>query len=48
MGYPYALVPATTSAISSPMCLGSDFFACVPALLGKDTHLADSMQFALE
>ena len=48
MGYKYALVPATTNAISSPMGLGSDSLPVSVSLLGKDTHLADSMQFALE
>ena len=46
--YKYALVPATTDAVSSPMGLGSDSVPVTISLLGQDTHLADSMQFALE
>jgi len=48
LGYTYALVPATTDAISSPMGLGSDSEPVPISLLGQNTHLADSMQFALE
>ncbi|KAF2741818.1 class II aaRS and biotin synthetase [Sporormia fimetaria CBS 119925] len=47
-GYKYAFVPTTTNAISSPMGLGSDSEPVPIAFLGEDTHLADSMQFALE
>ena len=48
VGYKFALVPATTDAISSPMGLGSDSLPVSISFLGKDTRLADSMQFALE
>lgn len=48
LGYKYALVPATTDSISSPMGLGSDSLPVSISLLGKETHLADSMQFSLE
>ena len=48
LGFRYALVPATTDAISSPMGLGSDSEPVRIQLMGQDTHLADSMQFALE
>ncbi|KAI9651772.1 MAG: hypothetical protein M1829_002448 [Trizodia sp. TS-e1964] len=48
LGYKYALVPATIDAISSPMGLGSDSEPVQITLFGQNTHLADSMQFALE
>ena len=48
VGYKYAFVPATTDAISSPMGLGSDSLPVSISFLGKETRLADSMQFALE
>ncbi len=48
LGYKYGLLPATTDAISSPMGLGSDSQPVPISLLGQRTHLADSMQFALE
>ncbi len=48
VGYRYAFVPATTDAISSPMGLGSDSLPVSITFLGKETRLADSMQFALE
>lgn len=48
VGYRYAFVPATTDAISSPMGLGSDSLPVPISFLGKETRLADSMQFALE
>ena len=48
VGYKYAFVPATTDAISSPMGLGSDWLPVSISLSGKQTRLADSMQFALE
>ncbi|KAL9078332.1 MAG: hypothetical protein Q9157_002763 [Trypethelium eluteriae] len=48
LNYKYTFVPATTDAISSPMGLGSDSVPVPINFLGQDTHLADSMQFALE
>ena len=48
LGYRYALVPATTNAVSSPMGLGSDSQPVSVTLLEQNTHLADSLQFALE
>lgn len=48
VSYKYAFVPATTDAISSPMGLGSDSLPVSITFLGKETRLADSMQFALE
>ncbi|KAI9776605.1 MAG: hypothetical protein M1835_005470 [Candelina submexicana] len=48
LGYKYGLLPATTDAISSPMGLGSDSQPVPVTLFGQQTHLADSMQFALE
>jgi beta-aspartyl-peptidase (threonine type) len=48
LGYKYGLLPATMDAISSPMGLGSDSQPVLISLLGQSTHLADSMQFALE
>ncbi|KAF1957125.1 class II aaRS and biotin synthetase [Byssothecium circinans] len=48
VNYKYAIVPATTNAISSPMGLGSDSQPVPITLLGQKTYLVDSMQFALE
>lgn len=48
LGYRYAFLPVTTDAISSPMGLGSDSKPVPVQLGGQSTHLADSMQFALE
>ena len=48
MGYKYAMLPVTTASISSPMGLGSDSLPVHVKLHGRDTHLADSLQFALE
>lgn len=42
------MLPVTTGAVSSPMGLGSDSLPITVTLHGRDTHLADSMQFALE
>ena len=41
-------LPITTGSISSPMGLGSDSLPVQVNLMGADTYLADSMQFALE
>ncbi len=41
-------LPVTTGSISSPMGLGSDSIPVKIKLGGRDTYLADSMQFALE
>lgn len=41
-------LPITTGSISSPMGLGSDSIPVKIQLGGRDTYLADSMQFALE
>lgn len=48
LGYKYCFVPATTDAVSSPVGLGSDSEPVPIDFLGQKTHLADSMQFALE
>ena len=48
LGYKYGLLPVPTDAISSPMGLGSGSQPVPVPLLGQNTHLADSMQFALE
>ena len=48
LGYKYGFVPLTTDSVSSPMGLGSDSCPVSVSLFDKDTHLADSMQFALE
>ena len=48
LGYKNALAPVTTDSISSPMGLGSDSKPVRAFVLGQDTYLADSMQFALE
>lgn len=42
------LMPVTTGSISSPMGLGSDSLPVKVKIAGKDTYLADSMQFLLE
>lgn len=41
-------LPVTTSAVSSPMGLGSDSLPVEVDLFGSRTYLADSMQFLLE
>ena len=46
--YKYGFVPLTTDAVSSPQGLGSNSCPVLISLFGKDTYLADSMQFALE
>ena len=46
--YKNAMVPVTTDSISSPIGLGSDSLPVHIKLHGRDTHLADSMQFTLE
>ncbi|MDG4763001.1 asparagine synthetase A [Solwaraspora sp. WMMD406] len=43
-----ALMPITVSSVSSPMGLGSDSLPVRVNLLGRETYLADSMQFQLE
>lgn len=43
-----AMLPITTSSVSSPMGLGSDSLPVEVNLFGVDTYLADSMQFMLE
>lgn len=48
LGYRYCFVPTTTNSPSSPMGLGSDSEPVPVVLLGQQTYLADSMQFALE
>lgn len=48
VAYRYCFVPTTTNSPSSPMGLGSDSEPVPIALLGQQTYLADSMQFALE
>lgn len=48
LGYKYGLLPVTTDAVSSPMGLGSDSQPVPVSILGQNTYLADSMQFALE
>lgn len=40
--------PVTTGTISSPMGLGSDSLSVKISLDGRETYLADSMQFLLE
>lgn len=47
-GQHVATLPITTGSISSPMGLGSDSLPVKVNLLGKETYLADSMQFLLE
>lgn len=47
-GFIYVPLPMTTSAISSPMGLGSDSLPVQVELGGKPVYLADSMQFLLE
>lgn len=42
------MLPITTTSISSPMGLGSDSLPVSVTLDGKETYLADSMQFMLE
>ncbi|MDI5961597.1 asparaginase [Streptomyces sp. SL13] len=42
------LLPVTTTAVSSPMGLGSDSLPVEVELGGERTYLADSMQFLLE
>ena len=42
------MLPITTKSISSPMGLGSDSLPVSVTLDGKETYLADSMQFMLE
>lgn len=42
------LLPVTTSAVSSPMGLGSDSTPMRVDMAGVETYLADSMQFMLE
>lgn len=41
-------LPITTGTISSPMGRGSDSIPVKVKINGKDTYLADSMQFLLE
>ncbi|KAF2796904.1 putative asparaginase like 1 [Melanomma pulvis-pyrius CBS 109.77] len=48
VNYKYAFVPDTTKAISFPMGLGTDSQPIPITLLGQQTYLANSMQFALE
>src|SRR5262245_31653023 len=47
-GYSPALMPITCGSVSSPMGLGSDSLPVSIDLFGKQTYLADSMQFQLE
>lgn len=47
-GVPSTMLPITTTSISSPMGLGSDSLPVSVTLDGKETYLADSMQFMLE
>jgi asparaginyl-tRNA synthetase len=47
-GIPSTMLPITTTSISSPMGLGSDSLPVSVTLDGKETYLADSMQFMLE
>jgi asparaginyl-tRNA synthetase len=47
-GATQALVPLTTSAVSSPMGKGSDSLPVQATIGGRDIYLADSMQFMLE
>jgi aspartyl/asparaginyl-tRNA synthetase len=48
IGMHNVLLPVTTGSISSPMGLGSDSLPVEVNINGKDTYLADSMQFLLE
>ncbi|TAQ84193.1 hypothetical protein B7494_g7493 [Chlorociboria aeruginascens] len=48
MSYDYVLSPVTSDCISSPMGLGSDSLPVQIPLYGRNTYLADSMQFTLE
>jgi asparaginyl-tRNA synthetase len=47
-GVRYGHLPVTTSAVSSPIGLGSDSQPVAVDMFGIQTFLADSMQFALE
>lgn len=47
-GVRYGYLPLTTSAVSSPMGLGSDSKPVAVNMFGVETFLADSMQFGLE
>lgn len=47
-GFKCINLPLTTGSISSPMGLGSDSSPVKIDLMGSETYLADSMQFALE
>lgn len=47
-GFLPALMPITSECITSPMGLGSDSLPVAVELFGKQTYLADSMQFHLE
>ena len=47
-GVRYGHLPVTTSAVSSPMGLGSDSQPVTVDMFGIETFLADSMQFGLE
>jgi aspartyl/asparaginyl-tRNA synthetase len=42
------MIPITCNSVSSPMGLGSDSLPVHVNLFGKETYLADSMQFYLE
>lgn len=48
LGFIPVLLPITTASVSSPMGKGSDSLPVKVNLLGKETYLADSMQFQLE
>jgi beta-aspartyl-peptidase (threonine type) len=48
MTYDYVLSPVTSDCISSPMGLASDSLPVQIPPFGRNTYLADSMQFTLE